>query len=239
MGVGLRLVRSGAWWEAGGRLVTVGGLMTSEVSVLGDSGRRSDRVSAALAAGFILLLLAPELVLSLPDETAAPSSVAGFYTQYRAFIVILQLLGFVAAALFGAYAWRLRRVDRAVSWGGLLTALCALVPGLVTLEIAVTADPTDPASAARWNSLEPRGDDILFIGILAFAVAVVVRLGRGVPMLGAIGLVVALACLARLILEAAGHRRGALESAGPLSFVVLVGVMAVLSFRGVLSAQGP
>ena len=106
--------------------------------------------------------------------------------------------------------------------------------------IAVVANPADPASAAGWNSLEPRGDDILFIGILVFAVAVAVRLGRGIPLLGVLGLVVALACLVRLILEAAGHSRGVLESVGPLSFVVLVGAMAVLSYRGMLGSQtGP
>jgi hypothetical protein len=210
--------------------------MTPDVSVADESGRRPDRLAAALAAGFIVLLLATELVLSLPDEAAPPLSVAAFYTQHRAFIVILQLLGFAAAALFGGYAWRLRSVDRVVSWAGLLTALCALVPGIITLVIAVVANPADPAAAGRWNSLEPRGDDILFIGILMFAAAVAVRLGRGTPMLGLLASVVVLACLARLILEAMRHARGVWESVGPLSFVALVAAMAVLSFRGVLHA---
>jgi hypothetical protein len=190
-----------------------------------------------LAAGFIVLLLATELVLSLPDETATASSVAAFYTQHRAFIVVLQVLGFVAAGLFGAYAWRLRPVDRWVSSAGLVTAVCALVPGLVTLVIALVADPADPAAAGRWNGVEPRGDDILFIGILVFALTVAVRLGSGIPLLGILGLLVTVACLARLIVEAAGQRRGLLESVGPLLFIVLVGVMAVLSFRGDLGAH--
>ena len=59
-----------------------------------------------------------------------------------------------------------------VSWAGVMTALCALVPGLITLVIALVADPADPTSVARWNSLEPRGDDVLFLGVLLFAVAV-------------------------------------------------------------------
>jgi hypothetical protein len=202
-----------------------------------DDTRTPDRVGAALAAGFIVLLLATELVLSLPDETATPAVVASFYAQHRAFVVILQLLGLLAAALLGAYAWRLRSVDVVVSWAGLLTAVCALVPGSVTLLIAIVADPNEPASAGHWNSLEPRADDILFVGILLFAVSVAVRLGPGNVVLGILAMVVALSCLARLILEASGQSRGVLESVGPLSFVVLVAAMAVLSFRGALSSD--
>ena len=41
--------------------------------------------------------------------------------------------------------------------------------------------------------------------------------------------------LARLVMEAAGKDRGALESVAPLSFLLLVAVMAVLSWRGTLS----
>src|SRR3954467_10813098 len=111
--------------------------VAQDAGIANDSGRRPDRLAAGLAAGFIVLLLATELVLSLPDETATPSSVATFYVHHRAFIIVLQFLGFVAAVLFGGYAWRLRSIDRVVSWAGLITALCALVPGSVTLMIAV------------------------------------------------------------------------------------------------------
>ena len=200
-------------------------------------GRRPDRLAGALAAGFIVLLLATELVLSLPDETASASSVAQFYADHRSFIIILQVLGFVAAVLLAAYAWRLRKVDRIVAWTGLLVAVCALAPGVITLVLAVVADPADPAQAGRWNALEPRGDDILFVGILVFAAAVAVRLGRTLRLLGALAVLVVLACLVRLILEAMGRNRGALESIGPLAFLVLIATMAVLSLRGVLAAH--
>jgi hypothetical protein len=36
------------------------------------------------------------------------------------------------------------------------------------------------------------------------------------------------------VLEAAGGRRGPLEAVGPLLFVILIAVMAVLSFLGIL-----
>jgi uncharacterized membrane protein len=190
-----------------------------------------------MAAGFIVLLLATELVLSLPDESASAPTVAQFYAEHRVFILVLQVVGFLAAGLLGAYAWSLRTGDRAVAAAGLLVAVCALAPGLITLVLAVVADPANPSPARRWNALEPRGDDILFIGIAVFAVAVAVRLGRDLPLLGVVAGLVALACLARLILEAMGSSRGVLESVAPLGFVVLVGVMAVLSFRGIFEQR--
>jgi hypothetical protein len=68
--------------------------------------RKPDRVAGLLAAGFVGLLLATELVLTLPNETESPAS--------------------------------------------------------------TVADPSAPASAGKWNALEPRGDDILFVGIVLF-----------------------------------------------------------------------
>jgi hypothetical protein len=198
--------------------------------------RKPDRVAGALAAGFVVLLLATELVLTLPDETDSPASVASFYAAHRGFIIILQVLGIVAAALLGGYAWRLRPVDRVVARAGMIMAACGLVPSLITLVIATVADPADPVSAGRWNVLEPRGDDILFAGIVLFAGAVAVRLGRGLPALGVLALLVAVSCSARLVLEIAGRNRSPLDAIGPLSFVVLIAVMSVLSFLGVLRA---
>ena len=57
-------------------------------------------------------------------------------------------------------------------------ALCALAPTMITLVLAIVADPARPHTAARWNILEPRGDDILFVGIVVFASTIAVRLGR-------------------------------------------------------------
>ena len=213
--------------------------MTARVRASHDGGRQRDRLAAIMAFGFIVLLLATELVLSLPDELDSASFVATFYAGHRAIIVMLQILGFVAAALLGGYALRLRSVDRVVGGAGLVTAACALVPGGITLLIALVADPANPAAAGRWNSLEPRGDDILFVGIFVFASAVAVRLGKRIPALGVLAGVVALSCLVRLILEAMGKGRGALESVGPLSFLVLVAAMGILSLRGTLSSGRP
>jgi hypothetical protein len=212
--------------------------VAAKASGTNDPDRTADRLAAGFAFAFIVLLLATELVLTLPDEADSPAFVARFYTAHRAFIIALQLLGVIDALLLGAYAWRLGSVDRFVAGAGLLMAFCALAPTLITLVLAIVADPAHPEVAAGWNMLEPRGDDILFVGIIVFALAVAVRLGRNNPALGVLGLIVAVACLLRLILEAAGKSRGALEALGPLLFVVLIATMAVLSFRGVLRA-GP
>jgi hypothetical protein len=201
-----------------------------------ESARKPDRVAGALAGGFVVLLLATELVLWLPDEADSPVFVANFYAAHRGFIIILQLLGIVAAALLGGYAWRLRSVDRLVAITGMIMAACGLVPGLITLIIAIVADPSDPASADKWNLLEPRGDDILFVGIVLFAGAVAIQLGRSLPALGVLALVVAVSCLGRLVLEIAGRKRSPLDAIGPLSFLVLIAVMSVLSFLGILRA---
>jgi hypothetical protein len=197
-----------------------------------------DRLAAGLAFAFIVLLLATELILTLPDEADSPSYVARFYTEHRTFIIALQVLGVVDALLLGGYAWRLRSVDRFVAAAGLLMAFCALAPTTITLVLAIVANPVHTETAAGWNMLEPRGDDILFVGIVVFASTVAARLGRNNPALAVLALIVAVACLLRLILEAAGKPRGALEAAGPLLFVVLITTMAVMSFRGVLRA-GP
>jgi hypothetical protein len=211
--------------------------VAAKASGKNDPNRTPDRLAAGLAFAFIGLLLATELVLTLPDEADSPAIVARFYTEHRAFIIALQLLGILDALLLGGYAWRLRSVDRSVAGAGLLMALCALAPTMITLVLAIVADPARPQTAARWNILEPRGDDILFVGIVVFASTIAVRLGRNNPALGVLALIVAVACLLRLILEAAGKSRGALEAVGPLLFVVLIATMAVLSFRGVLRAD--
>ena len=65
--------------------------MAAKASGKNDPDRTPDRLAAGLAFAFIVLLLATELVLTLPDEADSPSHVAQFYTQHRAFIIALQI----------------------------------------------------------------------------------------------------------------------------------------------------
>jgi hypothetical protein len=55
----------------------------------------------------------------------------------------------------------------------------------------------------------------------------------------ALGTLVAVLCVARLILETAGHAGGSFASFGPISFVVLVGALGVLSAMSGLSSLHP
>ena len=189
-----------------------------------------DRTAGWLGVGFLVTLLGSEAVLSLPDETASPAAVAAFYAEHRTFILVLQLVGMASAALLGLFAWRLRAVDRRVSAAGLILAVAALAPSLITFAIAVVADPASPEAADTYNRLEPRGDDVLFVGILLFAVAV--ALLRSPGCLRVVAAIVALTCLLRLTLELLGRPRGVFDALAPIAFLVLVAALTWLSFRG-------
>jgi hypothetical protein len=195
---------------------------------------RPDLVGAALAWAFVMLLLLSEAALTLPGETASDASVASFHAQHRATIVLLQLVGLVAAGLLAAYALRLRRFDAAAGAAGVVTAGLACVPALVTLVLALVADPAHPGAAGTWNAWEPRADDLLFIGITVFGAVIALR--PSFPGLARVlGAIVAVLCGARLVLEATGHARGTFDSLGPISFVLLVACLGFLSAMGRLS----
>jgi hypothetical protein len=138
------------------------------------AGGRRDLPGALLALGFVVLLLASETV-SLPGETVSDASVATFYAQHRTVIVVLQLMGLAAAVLLAAYSARLRHFDPVVGDAGLVTAVLACAPGLVTLVPALIADAANPSGAGAWNAVEPRADDLLFVGITVFGATVALR----------------------------------------------------------------
>ena len=189
-----------------------------------------DRTAGWLGVAFLLTLLGSEAALTLPDESAAAGAVASFYAEHRTAIIVLQVVGFVSCALLALFAWRLRALDRRVCVAGLVLAVAALAPGLVTLILAVVADPAQPDLAETYNRLEPRGDDALFLGIVVFAVAV--ALVRSPVWLRVIAAVVAIGCGLRLVLEAIGQPRGAVDSLAPIGFLGLVAALTFLSFRG-------
>jgi hypothetical protein len=103
---------------------------------------------------------------------------------------------------------------------------------LITVALAIAADPQHLANVATLNRLEPRADDILFLGITLFAVTIVVLVGRSPRWIGIVAAVVALACLFRLVLEALGRPRGFLDSLAPITFLALVAALVWLRFRG-------
>ena len=190
-----------------------------------------DRTAGWLGVGFLVTLLASEAALSLPDEHTPAAAVATFYAEHRAVIIILQIVGFASCALLALFAWRLRSIDRRVATAGLILAVTALAPGLITIALAIAADPRHSTNANTLNRLEPRGDDMLFIGITLFAVTVVL-LARSPRWIGVVAASVALTCLLRLVLEALGRPRGFLNSVAPTTFLALVTALVWLRFRG-------
>jgi len=191
-----------------------------------------DRTAGWLGAAFLVTLLASEAALSLPDEMSPAATVATFYSQHRSVIIGLQIVGFVSCALLALFALRLQRIDRGAAVAGVVLAVAALAPGLVTVALAIAADPQNPSTADTLNRLEPRGDDLLFIGVTLFAIVVAVRLGRSPLWVGIVATVVALTCVLRLALEILGRPRGVLDSLAPITFLVLVAALVWLRFRG-------
>ena len=191
-----------------------------------------DRTAGWLGAAFLVTLLASEAALSLPDELSPAVTVATFYSQHRSVIIGLQIVGFVSCALLALFALRLQRIDRGAAVAGVVLAVAALAPGLVTVALAIAADPQNPSTADTLNRLEPRGDDLLFIGVTLFAIVVAVRLGRSPLWVGIVAAVVALTCVLRLALEILGRPRGVLDSLAPITFLVLVAALVWLRFRG-------
>ena len=193
-----------------------------------------DRTAGWLGIAFLLTLLGSEAALSLPDQDASAESVVAFYAEHGTAVIVLQIVGFVAALAFGLFAWRLRRVHSAIAVCGLAVAVAAALPGAITVLLALT---TNPAAAQRYNELEPRGDDVLFVAIAVFAVATALALGRRMVPFAAFCGAVAGAATYRLLREAFGYRVAVEESVPPLLFLVLVIVLVVLCFRGFPAAK--
>ena len=200
------------------------------------SERIIDRTAGWLGIAFLVLLLASEVALSLPDEHAPAAAVATFYATHRPVLIGLQAAGFAGSALLALFAWRLRVISPAVAGAGLVLAVTTLVPTLITLLLAVVADPAHPDAAGALNQWEPRGDDLLFVGVTLFAATLLPFLGRPPRWLGVLAGIVAVCCLLRFALELLGRPRGAVDAVAPVSFLVLVAALTWLSFRGLPAA---
>jgi hypothetical protein len=200
------------------------------------SARITDRTAGWLGITFLVLLLASEAALSLPDEQASAATVATFYAAHRAVIIGLQIAGIAASALLALFVWRLRIISPGVAGAGLVLAATTLAPALITLLLAVVADPTHPAPAGTLNQWEPRGDDLLFVAVTLFAATLLPFLGRPPRWLGVLAGIVAVLCLLRFALELLGRPRGAVDAAAPVSFLILVAALTWLSFRGLPAA---
>jgi hypothetical protein len=195
---------------------------------------RERRQPAWPGIGFLVLLLASEAALTLPDDRASDASVTSFYAAHVGVIVTLQVVGFVACALLGVFAWQLRAFDRRVAVSVMVLAVVALGPGVVTVLVAIAARAGDTGRAGDLNRLEPRADQLLFLAVAVFAGTVVLARGRAPSWLAVLASVVLVGCLLRLGAELLGRDPGVLDSVAALLFLVLVGALAWLQHRGAL-----
>src|SRR2546430_17027734 len=91
-----------------------------------------DRTAGWLGIAFLVLLLASEAALVLPDEHASAATVASFYAAHRAAIIGLQVAGFAGSALLALFGWRLRVIGPGVAPAGVCPAVPPPPPSLVT-----------------------------------------------------------------------------------------------------------
>jgi hypothetical protein len=132
--------------------------------------------------------------------------------------------------------WRLRVIGPGVAGAGLVLAVTTVAPALITLLLAVVADPARPAAAGMLEQWEPRGDDLLFVGVTLYAATLLPFLGRPPRWLGVLAGIVAVCCLLRFALELLGRPRAAVDALAPVSFLVLVAALTRLSFPGLPTA---
>ncbi|NUR08854.1 MAG: hypothetical protein HOQ22_07210 [Nocardioidaceae bacterium] len=197
---------------------------------MGDGWVR-DRTAGWFGIGFLVLLLGSEGALTLPDADASAASVADFYDAHAGTVMVLQVVGFAACVLLGLFAYRLRVDDRRVAVTGMVLAAVAAVPAAITLVLAAVADPAHPGRAGTLNDLEPRGDDLLFLGVLLFALAVAAG-PRSPGWLRGLAAAVAALTAVRLVAELFGSATGVLASLAPVAFLLLVAALVVVVFRG-------
>src|SRR2546430_17470602 len=104
-----------------------------------------DRTAGWLGIAFLVLLLASEAALVLPDEHASAATVASFYAAHRAVIIGLQVAGFAGSALLALFGWRLRVIGPGVAAAGVVLGVTTPTPTLITAPPAGVAPPSAPA----------------------------------------------------------------------------------------------
>ena len=197
-----------------------------------------DRSGGFFGLAFIVLLFLSEAAVSLPDLDASDRHVADFYADHRAVVIGMQLVGFVAAGLLALFALRLRAVDRASGYTLLGVAGVALLPGLVTVALALVADPARAVTAGRLNDAAGVADDLLFLAISGFAATVWAARHAYHPALRWFAAAVSLCCLARAVLGFA-QLQGWLDVAAPFAFLALIAALSVHLLRPAQQVPAP
>jgi hypothetical protein len=195
------------------------------------AGRRSRR-SGWSGLIFVVLLLLSAGMASVPGGSDSVATVRAFYVDHAPVVVVAQLIGLAAAAVFAVHtralagvlsprvSTRLRRAGFLVAASAGLTALPVLV-----LTAVVASAPDRATGGLAWAS--DLTDVVLFASVSLFA-AVAAR-ASGPSWVGALAATVALLTLARSVLLASGST--ALGLVAPLAFIALVAVLSIRQLR--------
>jgi hypothetical protein len=194
----------------------------------GTSVRLRSRRSGWAGLTFVVLLLLSAGMASVPGGTQSVATVREFYVDHGSVVVVAQLFGLAAAAMFAVHARALAgslsssRSKRLRNAGLLVAASAALtaLPVLVLTAVATRSSDRVVAGLARASDLT---DVVLFASVSLFAV---VAARVSVPSwVGGLAAAVAIVAAARSVLLACGST--ALGLAAPLAFVALVGVSSI------------
>jgi hypothetical protein len=189
---------------------------------------RSTRRAGWSGLSFVVLLLLSAGMASVPGASDSVPTVRDFYDAHPAVVVVAQLIGLGAAAVFAVHARALKR-GQALGGGGYVSA----AGGVVAASAALTAVPVLvlAAGAARYSDrtiaalarASDLTDVVLFAAVSLFAAAVA-RASRA-RWLGSLAGTVAVVTAARSVLLACGS--SSLDVAAPWAFIALVTVVSV------------
>jgi hypothetical protein len=201
---------------------------TTSSSATATSRPRSSRRAGWSGLSFVVLLLVSAGMASVPGASDSVPTVRHFYDAHRTVVVVAQLIGLLAAAMFAVHAQALARRMRpgedghVRATGRLVAATAALtaVPVLV-LTASVAEWPDRVFAALAWAS--DLADVVLFAAVALFAAAVATASRRSWT--GALAGSVSLLAAARSVLLACGS--STLEVVAPVAFIVLVTVVSV------------
>ena len=185
------------------------------------------RAAGGWGIAFVVILLISAAMVSLPTGAETGTKIASFYKAHGSLIALQQILGAIAVAPFVAFALSI----------GPNRWLKPVVAVFVAFELATNAIPLVIVAMSNLSAdtaytltvVEDFADAGLFVSVAAFAI--VAPMGDSL-WLRAIGIAVAIACVARAVAGLVGI--GALDFVAPLAFIAFV---LLLSLRLLLGAD--
>jgi hypothetical protein len=190
---------------------------------------RSRRPATLTGFAFTALLLLSAGMASVPNAEDSVGSVRDFYLQHTGVVLVAQLVGLLAAAVFALFAWFVaatmdsRIAAPAVRRWGYGVAVTAAITAVPVLWLCTVSDNGSTELLHRLTEASDWTDVLLFATIAGFSGSVVGATAR--RWLRGLAGVVGLLAVARAVLIALGT--DTLELIAPLAFLVLVVTLSV------------